>query len=57
MRSHAVSSRASLALLALLPFAVSPPAAAEEAPFPGDTPIEITVLFPAGSSADVSAER
>jgi tripartite-type tricarboxylate transporter receptor subunit TctC len=29
--------------------------AAPEPAFPGNTPIEITVLFPAGSSADVSA--
>ena len=29
--------------------------ARSEPPFPGNSPIEITVLFPAGSSADVSA--
>jgi tripartite-type tricarboxylate transporter receptor subunit TctC len=31
------------------------PARAQEAPFPQKGPIEITVLFPAGSSADVTA--
>jgi len=40
-------------LLAGLLLAVPLPAAAQE--FPGGSPIEITVLFPAGSSADVSA--
>jgi tripartite-type tricarboxylate transporter receptor subunit TctC len=30
-------------------------AAAQDAPFPGRGPIEITVLFPAGSSADITA--
>src|SRR3954454_1645236 len=38
---------------AMLAFA--PLAAAQEAPFPGKGTIEITVLFPAGSSADVTA--
>jgi len=38
------------ALLAALP-----PARAQEPPFPQKGPIEITVLFPAGSSADVTA--
>jgi len=50
---HPVSIIASLALPALLASAV--PSTAAEPPFPGNTPIEITVLFPAGSSADVSA--
>ena len=35
--------------------AASPPARAQEPPFPQRGPIEITVLFPAGSSADVTA--
>jgi tripartite-type tricarboxylate transporter receptor subunit TctC len=40
----------------LLPFAVFAfEAHAQEAPFPQRGPIEITVLFPAGSSADVTA--
>src|SRR3954464_11121127 len=38
----------------LLVFA-PPLALAQEAPFPGKGTIEITVLFPAGSSADVTA--
>ncbi|MBI3044179.1 MAG: tripartite tricarboxylate transporter substrate binding protein [Betaproteobacteria bacterium] len=41
-----------LAILALL--AVLAPAQAQEA-FPGNRPIELVVLFPAGSSADVTA--
>jgi tripartite-type tricarboxylate transporter receptor subunit TctC len=45
--------RALLCAIALLTFA--PPALAQEAPFPGKGTIEITVLFPAGSSADVTA--
>lgn len=40
-----------LLLLALLPFAVH----AQEPSFPQRGPLEITVLFPAGSSADVTA--
>ena len=44
-----------LTLLALLPFVVTPSPVAAAESFPGHTPIEITVLFPAGSSADVSA--
>jgi tripartite-type tricarboxylate transporter receptor subunit TctC len=40
-------------LLALACFALD--AAAQEPPFPQRGPIEITVLFPAGSSADVTA--
>jgi tripartite-type tricarboxylate transporter receptor subunit TctC len=40
-----------LLLIALFPLAV----AAQEPPFPQRGPIEITVLFPAGSSADVTA--
>src|SRR5688572_14110773 len=40
-----------LLLLALLPFAVY----AQEPAFPQRGPLEITVLFPAGSSADVTA--
>jgi tripartite-type tricarboxylate transporter receptor subunit TctC len=35
--------------------ALAPPAAAQETPFPGKGTVEITVLFPAGSSADVTA--
>jgi tripartite-type tricarboxylate transporter receptor subunit TctC len=45
--------RALLCVIALLTFA--PLASAQEAPFPGKGTIEITVLFPAGSSADVTA--
>jgi tripartite-type tricarboxylate transporter receptor subunit TctC len=45
--------RALLCAIALLTFA--PPGSAQEAPFPGRGTIEITVLFPAGSSADVTA--
>jgi tripartite-type tricarboxylate transporter receptor subunit TctC len=45
--------RALLWTIALLIFA--PPASAQETPFPGKGTIEITVLFPAGSSADVTA--
>jgi tripartite-type tricarboxylate transporter receptor subunit TctC len=41
-------------LMAAIVFAASP-AFAEEPPFPQKQPIEITVLFPAGSSADVTA--
>jgi tripartite-type tricarboxylate transporter receptor subunit TctC len=41
-----------LAFLAATLFA---PASAQEPAFPGKGPIEITVLFPAGSSADVTA--
>jgi tripartite-type tricarboxylate transporter receptor subunit TctC len=40
-----------LASVALVPSLLAQP----EPAFPGNTPIEITVLFPAGSSADVSA--
>ena len=40
--------------LASLVFALHP-AAAQDAPFPKRGNIEITVLFPAGSSADVTA--
>ncbi len=36
-------------------FAVAGPAGAQESPFPQKGAIEITVLFPAGSSADVTA--
>jgi tripartite-type tricarboxylate transporter receptor subunit TctC len=46
---------APLALLALAGAAVPSLLAESEPAFPGNTPIEITVLFPAGSSADVSA--
>src|SRR5262245_39152207 len=52
---HLSSFLAGLATLALLPLAAASSAAAANDPFPGNTPIEITVLFPAGSSADVSA--
>jgi tripartite-type tricarboxylate transporter receptor subunit TctC len=45
--------RALLCAIALLTFA--PAAFAQEAPFPARGTIEITVLFPAGSSADVTA--
>src|ERR1700752_2189883 len=45
--------RALLCAFALLIFA--PVASAQEAPFPGKGTVEITVLFPAGSSADVTA--
>jgi tripartite-type tricarboxylate transporter receptor subunit TctC len=43
--------RTLLLLLALLPMGVS----GQEPPFPQRGPVEITVLFPAGSSADVTA--
>ena len=47
---------APLALLGLAAIAAVPSLLAEAEPaFPGNAPIEITVLFPAGSSADVSA--
>jgi tripartite-type tricarboxylate transporter receptor subunit TctC len=53
---HWVSVLAVGALLASAAVgAVLLPAAADRAAFPGKNPIEITVLFPAGSSADVSA--
>jgi len=42
-------------LLLLLCALVSSPAWAQEPPFPQRGPLEITVLFPAGSSADVTA--
>lgn len=38
-----------------MPLLFSTPSGAQEAPFPQKGPIEITVLFPAGSSADVTA--
>src|SRR5215831_4014871 len=51
-----VSFLAPLALVGLFYAAFIPSLlAAPEPAFPGNTPIEITVLFPAGSSADVSA--
>jgi tripartite-type tricarboxylate transporter receptor subunit TctC len=51
-----ISIAAPLALLGLASVAVVPSLLAKADPaFPGNTPIEITVLFPAGSSADVSA--
>jgi len=40
---------------AALVFCATAPLRAQEAAFPGKGPIEITVLFPAGSSADVTA--
>jgi tripartite-type tricarboxylate transporter receptor subunit TctC len=43
--------RTNLLLLAIFPFSV----AAQEPAFPQRGPLEITVLFPAGSSADVTA--
>ncbi len=51
---RSMSFAAPLALIGLVAVAPSVRALAEPA-FPGNTPIEITVLFPAGSSADVSA--
>jgi tripartite-type tricarboxylate transporter receptor subunit TctC len=51
-----ISVAAPLALAGLAAVAVVPSLLAQPEPaFPGNTPIEITVLFPAGSSADVSA--
>jgi tripartite-type tricarboxylate transporter receptor subunit TctC len=51
-----ISFAVPLALIGLAAVAVVPSLlAAPEPAFPGNTPIEITVLFPAGSSADVSA--
>jgi tripartite-type tricarboxylate transporter receptor subunit TctC len=51
-----ISFVAPLGLMGLASVAIVPSLlAAPEPPFPGSTPIEITVLFPAGSSADVSA--
>lgn len=44
-----------LFLVAFLGFALGGKALAQELPFPQKGPIEITVLFPAGSSADVTA--
>src|SRR5262249_3820033 len=53
---HPVNIIASLALPALLALAVVPsPSPAADPPFPGNARIEVTVLFPAGSPADVSA--
>jgi putative tricarboxylic transport membrane protein len=51
-----ISSRI-LHVVALAGFAAlaAAPGLAQEPAFPGKTPIEITVLFPAGSSADVTA--
>jgi putative tricarboxylic transport membrane protein len=47
---------ARIVLMALLAAALAAaPASAQEPAFPGKGPIEITVLFPAGSSADVTA--
>ena len=43
------------ALLAMLALSLSGAANAQEIPFPQRGPIEITVLYPAGSSADVTA--
>jgi putative tricarboxylic transport membrane protein len=51
---RSMSFAAPLALIGMVTVAPSVRAVAEPA-FPGNTPIEITVLFPAGSSADVSA--
>lgn len=45
---------AAVAVVELLAF-FSAPSSAQEAPYPTKGPIEITVLFPAGSSADVTA--
>jgi len=51
-----ISIAAPLALVGLASVALVPSLLAQPEPaFPGNTPIEITVLFPAGSSADVSA--
>src|SRR5690349_24869891 len=50
---RALGARAMLASLLTLAFAGS--VLAQEPPFPKKGPIEITVLFPAGSSADVAA--
>jgi tripartite-type tricarboxylate transporter receptor subunit TctC len=51
-----ISVAAPLALAGLAAVAIVPSLLAQPEPaFPGNTPIEITVLFPAGSSADVSA--
>jgi tripartite-type tricarboxylate transporter receptor subunit TctC len=51
-----ITFAAPLALVGLASVAVVPSLLAEPEPaFPGNAPIEITVLFPAGSSADVSA--
>ena len=50
MWSKAVAVIGSAALVAL-----AAPARAQDVPFPQKGPIEITVLFPAGSSADVTA--
>ncbi|MBN8920405.1 MAG: tripartite tricarboxylate transporter substrate binding protein [Rhizobiales bacterium] len=44
-----------IAVAAALLVLAGPPAVAQEPPFPHKGPIEITVLFPAGSSADVTA--
>jgi putative tricarboxylic transport membrane protein len=41
--------------MAFLAATLAAPASAQEPAFPGKGPIEITVLFPAGSSADVTA--
>src|SRR5436190_24314890 len=50
---RAMGARAVLASLLLFTFTGS--VLAQEPPFPKKGPIEITVLFPAGSSADVAA--
>src|SRR5712664_2983219 len=50
---RAMGARAVLASFLLITFTGS--ALAQEPPFPKRGPIEITVLFPAGSSADVAA--
>jgi tripartite-type tricarboxylate transporter receptor subunit TctC len=47
--------RASIAGLSVLIAALALPVAAQEPPFPQKGNVEITVLFPAGSSADVTA--
>ena len=47
--------RASIVSLTILLAALAQPVAAQEPPFPQKGNVEITVLFPAGSSADVTA--
>jgi tripartite-type tricarboxylate transporter receptor subunit TctC len=55
MRTRRLVSFAGLLALSGLGSVAAIPSLWAEPAFPGNTPIEITVLFPAGSSADVSA--
>jgi tripartite-type tricarboxylate transporter receptor subunit TctC len=55
MRTPKLSSRRLLACVAAVIALAAPAAACAQEDFPGSKPIEMTVLFPAGTSADVTA--